>query len=121
MTPLPTPRVLLVEDDVVLAMRMMGLLEDMGSAPVGPVSSVVTALPIALHEQLDAALLDVRLVDHSVEPVADVLERRGVPFSFVTAYARDQLPPRLRRRPYIEKPFTDRQLRAIAAFLLNPV
>src|SRR5919109_2257394 len=100
MTPLPTPRVLLVEDDVVLAMRMMGLLEDMGSAPVGPVSSVVTALPIALHEQLDAALLDVRLVDHSVEPVADVLERRGGPFSFVNARPRGPVPPPPRGGPY---------------------
>jgi CheY-like chemotaxis protein len=121
MPPLPMPRVLVVEDDVVLAMRIAELLEDMGSTPVGPAISVVTALPIALHEQLDAALLDVSLIDQSVEPVAEVLDRRGVPFAVVTARSRDHLPQSLRVRPYIEKPFTDRQLRATAAFLLNPV
>ncbi len=93
----------------------------LGSTPVGPAISVVTALPIALHEQLDAALLDVYLIDQSVEPVAEVLERRGVPFALVTVHSRDHLPPSLRMRPYIEKPFTERQLRATAAFLLNPV
>src|SRR5262245_711816 len=121
MAPLPTPRILLVEDDVVLAMRMTELLEDMGCTAVGPTISAVTTLPMALHEQLDAALLDVYLVDQSIEPVAEVLPRRGVPFALGTAYARDHLPPSLRMRPYVEKPFTDRQLRAMAAFLLNPV
>jgi CheY-like chemotaxis protein len=121
MSPLPLPRVLIVEDEITIAMRIAGLLEDMGCAPVRPATLVATALPLALHEQLDAALLDVYLIDRSVEPVAEALAERGVPFAFVTAHSRERLPPALRTRPHIEKPFTDRQLRTIAAFLLNPV
>ncbi len=112
------PRVLVVENDTLAAMHIMDLLEDMGCEPVGPATLVVTALPMALHEQLDAALLDIYLIDQTVEPIADVLGRRGVPFAFVTAYARNHLPATHRARPYVDKPFTDRQLRTTVAALI---
>lgn len=120
MVGVPTPRVLIVEDEMTVAMRIAEILEDMGCEPVGPAALVVTALPTAISEPLDAAVLDVFLIDQAVDAVADVLQRRGVPFAFVTVHSRDRLPAAHRARPYVEKPFTDRQLRTVVATMLNP-
>jgi CheY-like chemotaxis protein len=114
----PAPRVLVVEDEMLLAMALASLLEDLGCEPVGPVAQVVTALPIVMKEPLDAALLDIRLADESVEPIAAILIRRGIPFAFVTAHPREKIPAALRDRPYVAKPFSDQEIRAILAVLL---
>jgi len=112
------PRVLVVEDQMMLGMYIVNLLEDAGCTAVGPVAHVVTALPIALHEPLDAALLDVFLIDETVLPIAQALERRGIPFALISAYARDHIPTVLRTRPYLAKPFMDREIRALVSDLV---
>ena len=115
----PPPRVLVVEDQMLLALALTSLLEDIGCEAVGPVAQVVTALPIVMKEPLDAALLDIRLADESVEPIAAILIRRGIPFGFVTGHARDQIPIALRDRPYVGKPFSDSEIKAIMRELLK--
>jgi DNA-binding response OmpR family regulator len=112
------PRVLVVEDEALLAMHIADVLIQMDCVVVGPAMSTVTALPAALHEQLDAALLDVSLLDRSVQPIADVLDRRGIPFAFVTAFPRDKLPASHRGRPLVAKPFDEDQLSGVVAGLL---
>ena len=114
---LPSPRVLIVEDQLMLGMQLAAAVQDCGCEPVGPACLVITALPMALHEQLDAALLDVYLIDQTVEPVADVLVRRGIPFGFVTAYSRGHLSPAHQMRPYVTKPFTDQEIRFLVTTL----
>jgi CheY-like chemotaxis protein len=116
---LGSPRVLVVEDQMMLGMYIVNLLEDAGCTVVGPVAHVTTALPIALHEPLDAALLDVFLVDETVVPIAQALERRGIPFALISAYARDHLPAQLRSRPYLAKPFMDREVTALVSGLVG--
>jgi two-component SAPR family response regulator len=113
------PRVLVVEDQMLLALALTSLLEDIGCEAVGPVAQVVTALPIVMKEPLDAALLDIRLADESVEPIAAILIRRGVPFAFVTGHARDQIPVALRDRPYVGKPFSDNEIKTVMRELLK--
>lgn len=113
------PRVLVVEDQMLLALALTSLLEDLGCEAVGPVAQLVTALPIVMKEPLDAALLDIRLGDESVEPIAAILIRRGIPFGFVTGHARDQIPIALRDRPYVGKPFSDSEIKAIMRELLK--
>ncbi len=85
----------------------------------GTVGSVFAGLPMALHEPLDAALLDIYLIDRTVKPIADVLQRRGIPFAFMTAYTRVHLPARHRARPFLSKPFTDDHLRTAVTTLLS--
>ena len=102
-----------------LGMQLVAAVEDCGCEAVGPACLVITALPLALHEQLDAALLDVYLIDQTVEPVADVLARRGIPFGFVTAYSRDYLSAAFQSRPCINKPFTDREIRSLITTLMG--
>lgn len=110
-------RVLITEDHLTVGMQIAGIVEDCGFEPVGPATTVLTALPLAMHELLTAALLDVYLIDQTVEPIAAVLERRGVPFGFVTAYSRNHLPSGLQARPCINKPFTDQDIRSMLARL----
>ena len=111
------PRVLIVEDQLSVGMHLATIIEDCGCQPVGPACTVTTALPLAIASPLDAALLDIYLIDQKVEPVAGVLQRRNIPFGFVTAYARDHLPPTFRAHPYVGKPFTDQEVRALVAAL----
>jgi CheY-like chemotaxis protein len=113
------PRVLVVEDEALLAMHIVEVLDQMGCVVVGPAMSTVTALPAALHEQLDAALLNVSLLDRSSQPIADVLERRGIPFAFVTAFSRSKLPAPHRDRPLVAKPFDENQLSNVVADLVS--
>lgn len=61
-----------------------------------PVGRVITAAPIAIKGSFDAALLDFDLAGESVEPIANVLERRGIPFALITVSTRDKLPASLR-------------------------
>ena len=115
--PSRAPRVLIVEDQIMLGLQLAAAVEDCGCEPVGPLSLVATALPVALRESIDAALLDVYLIDQTVDPVADVLARRGIPFAFVTAYSRRHLPEALQGRPCLNKPFTDREIRSLITTL----
>jgi len=115
--PAAGPRILIVEDQLSVGMHLAAIIEDCGCQPVGPACTVTTALPLAIAAPLDAALLDIYLIDRKVEPVAGVLQRRGIPFGFVTAYARDHLPPAFRAHPYVGKPFTDQEVRALVAAL----
>jgi DNA-binding response OmpR family regulator len=114
-----SPRVLVVEDQMMLGMYIVHLLEDAGCTVVGPMAHVTTALPIALHEPLDAALLDVFLIDETAVPIAFALERRGIPFALISAYGRAQIPAELRTRPYLAKPFMDREITALVSGLVG--
>ena len=111
------PRVLIVEDQIILALHVADVLEDIGCEPIGPFSSVSAGLPVALHEPLDAALLDIYLSDQTVKPIADILRSRGIAFAFMTAFTRLHLPEAHRARPFLCKPFSDRQLKAAVKML----
>lgn len=113
------PRILIVEDQTLLALRVADIVEEMGYEAIGPVASVSAGLPLALREDIDAALLDIHLIDQTVKPIADVLERRAISFAFMTAYTRAHLPATHRGRPFLCKPFTDEQLRMAVRLLIG--
>jgi CheY-like chemotaxis protein len=105
-------RVLVVEDESLVAMLLETILEDMGCNPIGPVSSVDEALStIAGEAHIDAALLDVNVAGVQVFPVAQALRDRGVPFVFSTGYGEGGLPDEWRGQPTIQKPFTEATVR----------
>jgi DNA-binding response OmpR family regulator len=109
------PAILIVEDDVLLATAMEMSVEEAGYAVAGQVTTVDDALATVRRERIDAALLDVNLSGELVFPVAEELAQRGVPFVFVTAHPRSALPPSLRDRPFVEKPYTAGELSAALA------
>lgn len=104
-------RVLVVEDESLVAMLLETILEDMGCTPVGPAANVDDGLSMAGGEQLDAALLDVNVAGRPVFPVAEALKSRGVPFVFSTGYGEGGLPDDWRGQPTIQKPFTEAAVR----------
>ena len=105
-------RVLVIEDESLVAMLLETILEDMGCAVVGPESNIDDGLISATTEaSLDAALLDVNVAGREVFPVAEALRARGVPFVFSTGYGEAGLPEHWRGNPTIQKPFTEGAIR----------
>ena len=110
--PLSGRRVLVVEDESLVAMLLEAILEDMGCTPVGPVASVEEGLAMARDEDsLDAALLDVNVAGQQVFPIAEALKARGVPFVFSTGYGEGGLTEAWRGHPTVQKPFTENAIR----------
>jgi CheY-like chemotaxis protein len=103
--------VLVVEDNLLIAMETESLVEDCGCTVVGPARSVSDALHVAGHTGLEGAVLDINLDRERVWPVADVLEARGVPFVFATAYNGADVPERFTHRTLLTKPLERESLR----------
>ena len=105
-------RVLVIEDESLVAMLLETILDDMGCTVVGPESNIDDGLIAATTEaSLDAALLDVNVAGREVFPVAEALKARGVPFVFSTGYGEAGLPEHWRGNPTIQKPFTEGAIR----------
>ena len=85
-------RVLVVEDELMIALDMCGKLEAMGYVPVGPAGTVDEALTLLEGERPDFALLDENLRGRPVTPVAEALLRRGIPFALISGYSRSHSP-----------------------------
>jgi DNA-binding response OmpR family regulator len=103
-------RVLLVEDEMLIAMVIEAALEDEGVEVVGPFGRLAQAIEAAEREQVDVALLDVNLAGQYVYPVADILEGRGIPFLFLTGYGEVETPCGRTRWRSIGKPFRTTEL-----------
>jgi len=99
-------RVLVAEDEALVALEIRGVLDKLGCIVVGPVSSLDEALHAARGETLDAALLDVNLKGERVFAAADALSKRGIPYLFCTGYGREAgMDLRHRHAVVIRKPF----------------
>lgn len=113
-------RVMVVEDELLVALLVEEFLQDAGCSVVGPFARVAEAMAALRTEPLDVALLDVNVAGEHVFPVARELERLGVPFLFVTGYGPAVLP---RDRPHWEaqsKPFHSEQILAWLARKTGP-
>ena len=109
------PRVLLVEDEALVAMMIQETLVEFGFQVVGPVSTTSEALAAAQDKHLDAAVLDINLGDSLAYGVADILEKRGVPFVFVTGYNSESVESRFIGIPILQKPIERQALQKIFA------
>jgi|SRR5690348_8165437 CheY-like chemotaxis protein len=105
------PRVLIVEDEIIVALFMEDVLTEFGYEVAGVVSHLEEA--IAHEPDYGMAVLDVHLNGHSVFDFADTLAVRGVPFAFATGYGERGIPDRHRGRPVLQKPFQPEDLRRV--------
>ena len=119
-SPLSGRRVLVVEDETMVAWLLEDMLADLGCAVVGPAARVNQALAMLDAEAIDAAVLDVNLKGQKSYPVADALAARGVPFVFSTGYNKHSLPKRYQSFPMLQKPFDRLKLGDTLAKLLTP-
>jgi two-component SAPR family response regulator len=111
-------RVVVVEDEAVIALELDFALSSAGGQVIGPFSSVSSALDAIRQEAPDAAVLDVTLGGETAYPVADALRAAGVPFVWVTSYSEDALPERHRSAPLVCKPFGSESLIGAVASVL---
>jgi ActR/RegA family two-component response regulator len=104
-------RLLIVEDEYTVATDLARAFEEVGVDVVGPAGSVKEALKLLAEAgDIDGAVLDVKLCDEQVFPVADVLMDRGIPFVFATGYESWVIPPGYAAFPRCEKPVETAQL-----------
>lgn len=104
-------RVLVVEDEFLIAMHLESVLERQGCRIIGPAPSVEAALHLIGEETPDAALLDGNLRGRLSAPVAAALRERAVPFVVVSGYGPEQLDEEeLARAPWLRKPVNERVL-----------
>lgn len=98
-------RILLVEDEPLIAMELEATLASSGFEVVGPASSVEGAVRLIGQERIDAALLDANLCGEPVAEVAVALSSKGIPFAFGTGYGPEGLPEEFRDAEILAKPF----------------
>jgi CheY-like chemotaxis protein len=104
-------RVLIIEDESMVAMLMADMLHELGCTVVGMVARFDEALKQATDgPAFDVALLDVNLNGKQTFPVAEVLAARGARFVFATGYGEAILPPSLHGGPILQKPFEQEAL-----------
>jgi CheY-like chemotaxis protein len=113
-------RILVVEDEALVAMLIETLLEDYGCCVVGPCSTVAKALEAALNETFDLALLDVNLRGEKVYPVAEVLTERHIPFLFLSGYGEEAIPPGRSGWKVCTKPFKGNDLVRMLSVAMAP-
>jgi CheY-like chemotaxis protein len=114
-------RVLIVEDELLVALLIEDLLVDLGCSIVGPCSSVAKALEAARIEAFDLAVLDVNLRGEKVYPVAEVLAERHIPFLFLSGYGDEAIPSGRSAWKVCAKPFKGDDLAEMLSALLVSV
>lgn len=113
-------RVLVVEDEFLVALGLEDNLRSLGYTVVGPISSLSAAMIAAARERVDAAILDVNLGGEAVYPAAAILADRGIPFIFCSGYTGSvRMPPEFADVPRVAKPYTSRLIADTLAELLS--
>lgn len=111
-TATPGRRVLVVEDEPLIAIEICDNLSEAGLAVIGPATTVAEALQLIEGTGCDAAILDINLGTETAEPIALMLRGRHIPFVAVSGYTRDQSPQTLQDVAHLSKPLEKRLLLA---------
>ncbi len=115
-----SPRILVAEDDFLVAMDLEDLLGNQGWTVVGPLPTVEAALERIAETSPDAAVLDVDMAGERSMPVAAALKARGVPFVLVTGYTAVQLPEaEFAGAVRVGKPYSDGELVGVIRTMLG--
>ena len=107
-------RILVVEDEFLIALDIAGVLEQAGLAVIGPAANVGDALQAIEQEDVHGAC-SMPSRRRAGRPHRRCAHARGIPFAFVSGYGREQLPPAYRGAPLVRKPFTGKDLLAAVA------
>lgn len=103
-------RILVVEDEALVAMLIEDTLTDLGCEVVGPAASIGEALALVRDEAVDGATLDVNLGGEEAYAVAQTLEARGIRFILMSGYAPENLSGAYARWRVLQKPFSEQAL-----------
>ena len=113
-------RILIVEDEPMVAWVLDDMLNDFGCTVIGAANRIEEALAMIPAHDIEAVVLDVNLRDVMSYPIADMLVARSVPFVFTTGYARTRLLEAYRAFPYLLKPYHRSAMRDALLELFAP-
>lgn len=122
MTNVAGKRVLIVEDELLVALSLEDTLRSLGCDVIGPVATLPDAMQVVEEVEADIAILDVNLRGEQVFPAAEILARRAIPLIFCSGFVgAAPLPACFADALQVPKPYTDRviasALRDVAARL----
>ena len=120
MTAARRPRVLVMEDEWIIAEQLESTLTEGGFEVVGPVGRIDAAISLLEDGSIEAAVLDINLHDQPTFGFATRLAASDIPFVFVSGYSKVNLPAALRTRPLLQKPVDPVVLRDCLCTLLPP-
>ena len=103
--PVAARRILIIEDETMIAMMVEDFLTDLGWDVIGFAGSLDRALAMAREADIDAAVLDVNLNGQLSFAAADILNQRHIPFIFASGYGSDGMARRFGNVPIVTKPF----------------
>lgn len=109
-------RILVVEDEPVVAMCLEDIIEGLGCITIGPASRLAEGMALAQDGAIDAAILDINLGGESSTAIAAHLRTRGVPFAFASGYG--AVPEGFEGPPLIEKPYREAEIIAALEVLI---
>lgn len=114
-------RILLIEDEAIIAMDVEEQLSSAGCEVIGPAETIESALRHISDAQCDAALVDANLAGNPVDELAAALTKKNIPFIFATGYGREGLPRGFQDAAMLTKPLNQKQLvTALSALLSEP-
>jgi CheY-like chemotaxis protein len=107
-----TTRLLIVDDEMLVAMLIEDMALELGYEVIGPAMTLPHALELANDTDIDCAILDVNLGNGvNSGPVAELLAQRGVPFLFATGYGAQGVAEHYRAAKILQKPFALHELK----------
>ena len=112
-------RVLVCDDNLLMADVVTEFVRDCGLEPVGPVGRLESAMQMARELALDGAILDINFGGRPCFPVCTILSGRRIPFTFLTGYPLAAIPIEYRGAPLVAKPFEPNDLKEILAHMLG--
>lgn len=112
-------KVLVVDDEPLIAMMIADWIAEQGLETVGPAHSVSQALDLIKTQAVDAAILDVSLGEGDCYAIADALAERGIPFAFATGHGADAVAKRFSAIVAVTKPFDFEVVRSVVSTLLE--
>ena len=118
MSALAGKRILVVEDERLIAVMVTDMLAGLGATVVGPATTIECGLELAGSESFDAAVLDINVRGERIDPIADLLVAGGIPMLFATGYG----VAAVSERPHasvIDKPYTQEKLASALAHAMG--
>jgi PAS domain S-box-containing protein len=112
-------RILVIEDEALIALDVAATFEDAGCTVIGPAANLEQARSLIASQSFDVALLDANLAGQPVDELAAALTRRQIRFAFLSGYGPDALPIAYRTAPLIRKPFVASQAIKVVSQLLD--
>jgi CheY-like chemotaxis protein len=112
-------RVLVCDDNLLMADVVAEFLRECGLEPMGPVGRLESAMRMARERALDGAILDINLNGRPCFPICAILSARRIPFIFLTGYPQAAISIEYRAAPLVAKPFEPTEMKEVLAHMLG--